>query len=74
VVFDPAQVGTLATTVLHDLPGGGERLFAGSRGIDHVFVAGVEVVAASMITDERPGRVLRSGRDTETVSLADVRR
>jgi N-acyl-D-aspartate/D-glutamate deacylase len=67
-------VGTLAATVLHDLPGGGERLFAGSRGVDHVFVAGVEVVADSTITGARPGRVLRSGRDTETVSLADVRR
>jgi N-acyl-D-aspartate/D-glutamate deacylase len=74
VVFDPGEVGTLAATVLHDLPGGGERLFAGSRGIDHVFVAGVEVVADSTITEARPGRVLRSGRDTETVSLADVRR
>jgi N-acyl-D-aspartate/D-glutamate deacylase len=74
VVFDPSEVGTLAATVLHDLPGGGERLFAGSRGVDHVFVAGVEVVVDSTITGARPGRVLRSGRDTETVSLADVRR
>jgi N-acyl-D-aspartate/D-glutamate deacylase len=74
VVFDPARVGTLPATVLHDLPGGGERLFAGSRGVDHVYVAGVEVVADGAVTDQRPGRVLRSGRDTETVSLADVRR
>ena len=28
----------------------------------------------STMTEARPGRVLRSGRDTETVSLADVRR
>ena len=66
--------GTLPATVLHDLPGGGERLYAGSRGVEHVFVGGSEVVADGEVTDERPGRVLRSGRDTETVSLADVRR
>jgi N-acyl-D-aspartate/D-glutamate deacylase len=73
-VFDPDEVGTLPAAVLHDLPGGGARLHAGSRGVDHVFVAGREVVRDGTVTDERPGRVLRSGRDTETVSLADVRR
>jgi N-acyl-D-aspartate/D-glutamate deacylase len=74
VVFDPGRVGTRPATVLHDLPGGGERLHAGSRGIDHVFVGGDEVVVEGEVTDRRPGRVLRSGRDTDTVSLADVRR
>ncbi len=74
VVFDPARVGTLPATVLHDLPGGGERLHAGSRGIDRVLVGGSEVVVDGEVTGERPGRVLRSGRDTDTVSLADVRR
>ncbi len=73
VVFDPDRVRTDPATVLCDLPGGGERLFAGSQGVDHVFVAGREVVTAGVVTDERPGRVLRSGRDTETVTLADVR-
>jgi N-acyl-D-aspartate/D-glutamate deacylase len=74
VVFDPARVGTRPATVVRDLPGGGERLHAGSRGIDHVFVAGREVVRDGAVTEERPGRVLRSGRDTYTVSLDDVRR
>jgi N-acyl-D-aspartate/D-glutamate deacylase len=74
VVFDPDRVATLPSTVLHDLPGGGERLHAGSRGIEHVFVAGREVVVDGEVTDGRPGRVLRSGRDTDTVTLADVRR
>jgi hypothetical protein len=74
VVFDPAAVATLPATVEHDLPGGGERLFAGSRGVSHVFVAGTEVVTGGAVTDRRPGRVLRSGRDTDTVTLADVRR
>jgi N-acyl-D-aspartate/D-glutamate deacylase len=74
VVFDPAQVDSGPTTVRHDLPGGGERLHAGSHGVDHVLVGGREVVTAGTVTEERPGRVLRSGRDTDTVSLAHVRR
>jgi N-acyl-D-aspartate/D-glutamate deacylase len=74
VVFDPTRVASQPTTIERDLPGGGERLHAGSLGVDHVFVGGDEVVTAGVVTDERPGRVLRSGRDTDTVSLADVRR
>jgi N-acyl-D-aspartate/D-glutamate deacylase len=74
VVFDPRAVGSNPVAVRRDLPGGGERLFATARGVDHVFVGGREVVAGGAMTDQRPGRVLRSGRDTETVSLADVRR
>jgi N-acyl-D-aspartate/D-glutamate deacylase len=72
VVFDPRTVGSLPVELRHDLPGGGERLWAGSRGVSHVFVAGIEVVTDGSVTDRRPGRVLRSGRDTETVTLADV--
>jgi N-acyl-D-aspartate/D-glutamate deacylase len=74
VVFDPATVGSLPTEVLRDLPGGGERLSAASRGISHVFVNGREVVTDGAVTAERPGRVLRSGVDTDTVRLRDVTR
>jgi N-acyl-D-aspartate/D-glutamate deacylase len=74
VVFDPEVVGTRPTQVLRDLPGGGERLSAASLGIDHVFVGGREVITAGAVTAERPGRVLRSGRDTETITLSEVRR
>jgi N-acyl-D-aspartate/D-glutamate deacylase len=74
VLFDPTTVATTVTTLRHDLPGGGERLHAGSRGIDHVFVEGCEVVTDGAVTDQRPGTVLRSGRHTDTVSLADIRR
>jgi N-acyl-D-aspartate/D-glutamate deacylase len=73
-VFDPGAVGSYPAEVLRDLPGGGERLYASSLGIEHVFVGGREVVADGAVTSERPGRVLRSGSDTETVSLAHVRR
>jgi N-acyl-D-aspartate/D-glutamate deacylase len=74
VVFDPEEVGSGPTELLRDLPGGGERLFAASRGIQHVFVGGRGVIADGADTGERPGRVLRSGRDTETVTLPAVRR
>ncbi len=74
VVFDPATVDSEAARLVADMPGGGERLVAGSVGIDHVVVAGEEVVVDGVATTSRPGRVLRSGTDTETVSLADVRR
>ncbi len=69
VVFDPTVVGSRPATILKDLPGGGERLYATAGGVAHVFVAGREVVAHGQITESRPGTVLRSGRDTDTVSL-----
>jgi N-acyl-D-aspartate/D-glutamate deacylase len=72
VVFDPEVVGTRPTEVLRDLPGGGERLCAASQGIAHVFVGGREVITDGAVTGERPGRVLRSGHDTETVTLPEV--
>jgi N-acyl-D-aspartate/D-glutamate deacylase len=72
-IFDPNHIGSNPAEVLHDLPGGGERLSASSRGVAHVFVGGTEVVTNGAITKERPGRVLRSGIDTETVTLADAR-
>lgn len=74
VVFDPDAISTAPATLLHDLPGGGARLHATARGVARVLVNGVEVVCDGAMTDARPGTVLRSGRDTETVSLADVRR
>lgn len=74
VVFDPAAVDSEPASVVCDLPGRGERLIAGSKGIARVFVAGEEVVTDGIATDRRPGRVLHSGADTETVTLDSIRR
>jgi hypothetical protein len=52
-----------------DLPGGAARLYGEAEGIEHVLVNGDEIVRGGQFTDARPGRVLRSGRDTETVSV-----
>jgi N-acyl-D-aspartate/D-glutamate deacylase len=74
VVFDPDVVDSEPARLVDDMPGGGERLVADSTGIDHVLVAGTVVVTDGTANGARPGRVLRSGADTETVTLADVRR
>jgi N-acyl-D-aspartate/D-glutamate deacylase len=74
VVFDPATVASEPAELVTDLPGGGGRLVAGSVGMDHVLVAGIGVAENGTVTRARPGRVLRSGRDSETVSLTSVRR
>jgi len=69
-VFDPASVAPGPERTLEDLPGGAARLFAGSTGVEHVFVNGTAVVAGGRLTGATPGTVLRSGRDTYTVSVA----
>jgi N-acyl-D-aspartate/D-glutamate deacylase len=67
VVFDPAAVAPGRVEWRDDLPAGAGRLYGEPRGIDHVVVGGVEVARGGQVTGDRPGRVLRSGRDTETV-------
>jgi N-acyl-D-aspartate/D-glutamate deacylase len=69
VVFDPATVGHRALQTRRDLPAGAPRLFAESTGIDHVLVNGTAVVDGGELTGAVPGRVLRSGHDTETVAI-----
>jgi N-acyl-D-aspartate/D-glutamate deacylase len=70
VVFDPATIGTEPALARYDLPAGGLRLYAESRGIEHVLVAGESIVERGALTAALPGTVLRSGRDTETVPIA----
>lgn len=68
VVFDPATVAAGPLRTVGDLPGGGTRLTTGSVGVAHVLVAGRPVVEGGRPTGARPGRVLRSGRDTAAVA------
>ena len=55
-----------------DLPGGGWRLYGGATGIDHVLVNGVVAVSNGDVQPDRPGRILRSGRDTRTVHAREA--
>jgi N-acyl-D-aspartate/D-glutamate deacylase len=68
VVLDPDKVdaGHLHTT--RDLPSGAPRLVTESAGIHRVLVAGKEIAVEGEITDARSGRLIRSGRDTDTVA------
>ncbi len=69
VIFDESTIGPAPVVTRDDLPGGAPRLYGEAEGIEHVLVNGVEIVRGGAFTEARPGRLLRSGRDTETVSV-----
>lgn len=68
VLFDPDTVESEMLSMVDDLPGSTSRLYAGSVGVNHVFVSGVEVVRDSEATGALPGSIIRSGTDTDTVT------
>jgi N-acyl-D-aspartate/D-glutamate deacylase len=68
VVLDPTTIGPAPVHTRFDLPGGAGRVYGGAEGIRKVFVNGVEAVDGDECTDARPGRILRSGTDTTTVT------
>ena len=70
VVFDPASIDAGPAEKVADLPGGAARLVAEARGVHYVFVNGEATVRDGKATESRPGRVMRSGRDTKTVTTA----
>ena len=68
-MFDPATIATGEVRLVDDLPGGTSRLYADSVGIQRVLVNGRPIVVDGALTGELPGTVLRSGRDTATVTV-----
>ena len=69
VVFDADRVGLGETYTRFDLPAGAGRLYADANGVEHVLVAGVEIIREGEDTGARPGTILRSGTHTETVDV-----
>ncbi|MFJ8249902.1 amidohydrolase family protein [Streptomyces sp. NPDC094466] len=70
VLFDPERIDAGPATLVHDLPGDSPRLDSKAVGIVSVRVNGVETLRDDKVTGAVPGTVLRSGRDTRTVSTA----
>ncbi|MET9577601.1 N-acyl-D-amino-acid deacylase family protein [Streptomyces sp. DT199] len=68
VLLDPERIDAGPATLVHDLPGDSPRLDSRALGVRAVWVNGVEAIRDDAVTGAVPGRVLRSGRDTETVS------
>ena len=70
VLFDPAAIDHGPERTRYDSPAGAPRLVADAHGIASVLVGGVEVCRDGVATGALPGTVLRSGRDTHTVSAS----
>jgi len=67
-VFDASTIGPGPAQMRFDLPGGSGRVYGESIGVEHVIVNGVPAVRNNVALGSRPGTLLRSGRDTETVT------
>ncbi|MBO1337123.1 amidohydrolase family protein [Streptomyces sp. VRA16 Mangrove soil] len=68
VLFDPEAIDAGKATLVHDLPGDSPRLDSRAIGITAVWVNGVEAIRDDVVSGAVPGKVLRSGQDTRTVS------
>jgi N-acyl-D-aspartate/D-glutamate deacylase len=68
VLFDPERIDAGQARLVHDLPGDGARLDSKAIGVRAVWVNGVEAIRDDVVSGAVPGKVLRSGRDTRTVS------
>ncbi|KUN07142.1 aminoacylase [Streptomyces yokosukanensis] len=68
VLFDPERIDAGQARLVHDLPGDSPRLDSRAIGVRAVWVNGVEAIRDDVVTGAVPGRVLRSGTDTRTVS------
>ena len=66
VVFDPERIDAQELKILNDLPGDSPRLYAGSEGVEKVFVNGVLTVDSGKPTEVLSGVILRSGSHTVT--------
>ncbi|MFE8947471.1 amidohydrolase family protein [Streptomyces sp. NPDC007856] len=68
VLFDPERIDAGQARLVHDLPGDSPRLDSRAIGVRAVWVNGVEAIRDDVVSGAVPGKVLRSGTDTRTVS------
>lgn len=74
VILDPETVGSGPIYMKNDLPCDEPRVYADAFGIDHVFVNGVQTINNGTHKLALPGKVLRSGEDTQTAILDHEKR
>jgi N-acyl-D-aspartate/D-glutamate deacylase len=67
-IFDPDTVDSGPTKRVFDLPGDSLRLTSQSIGVNKVFVNGVPTIENGEATGALGGTVLRSGRNTDSVT------
>jgi len=67
-IFDPETVDSKQARLVDDLPGNSPRLVAESIGVARVLVNGTEILVDGQPTGSLPGAVLRSGKDTVSVT------
>jgi N-acyl-D-aspartate/D-glutamate deacylase len=70
IVFSYDQVAALPVEMRGDFPAGGERLYTGAVGFDHVIVNGTPIIEDGEYTQALPGDVLRARKDTYTVDIS----
>jgi N-acyl-D-aspartate/D-glutamate deacylase len=68
VVLNPEHLGVSPMRVARDLPAGSPRLVSSASGVERVVVGGTELYVDGVATGEMPGKLLRSGRDSRTVT------
>lgn len=68
VIFDPERIACGEVYTRFDMPAGAGRLYADATGVARVLVNGRTVIDDGRYTGDTPGTVLRSGRDTRTVT------
>jgi N-acyl-D-aspartate/D-glutamate deacylase len=72
LIFSEDAISSNPMYMKSDLPAGGARLYAEANGIDRVICNGVTVVVDGAFTSERPGRILRSGRDSRRAATSVI--
>jgi len=72
VIFDPDTIGATDLQIVHDLPADSPRLWSQATGIHRVMVNGVTTLIDGVANQNLPGKVLRSGTDTQTTPLHPV--